>query len=214
MGVTDLVTTDAPVRRLLQMVQIWVMPEYEYVSWALIISMGKSATLNSSLRKGTFMKGASMFLTATDLHDLTGQARPASQSQWLRSKSIPFIMGGDGLIKVSKEALLLAMEKELVQPGDMPGADIARIDPWDKVEEKQMAELLGITYRALQGRRAREVIPKDVWCCVGGRIMYSLKRYDDWLESLWPAYISPNASAVPPRTARKRHSGEPIYKLV
>ncbi len=55
----------------------------------------------------------------------------------------------------------------------------------DKISEALMATVLGVTVRALQGRRARGQIPEGVWMKHGGRIIYSKKRYDEWLESQW-----------------------------
>lgn len=55
----------------------------------------------------------------------------------------------------------------------------------DKVTEQRMADLLGCTKRALEGRRLRGAIPEGVWMKHGGRIIYSKKRYDEWLESQW-----------------------------
>lgn len=158
------------------------------------------------------MTSASIFLSATDLRDLSGQARPILQAQWLRSKSIPFIMGGDGMLKVSKEALLSIMERELDERSSLVDAARHRQEPWDKVEEKEMAVLLGTTCRALQGRRVRGRIPADVWRSVDGRIMYSLKRYDDWLESLWSVYTPP--TTMPARRIGRKSSPGPVYKLV
>src|SRR5471030_2323557 len=57
-------------------------------------------------------------------------------------------------------------------------------DP-DKLTEKQMAERLGTTVKALQSRRSRNQIPEGVWNKFGHHIMYSVRRYDEWLESLW-----------------------------
>lgn len=55
----------------------------------------------------------------------------------------------------------------------------------DKVTEQKMADLLGCTKRALEGRRLRGSIPEGVWMKHSGRIIYSKKRYDEWLESQW-----------------------------
>jgi len=55
----------------------------------------------------------------------------------------------------------------------------------DKVPEARMAELLGTTKRALQAKRARKQIPEGVWLKIGRNIIYSLRRYDEWLESQW-----------------------------
>lgn len=58
-------------------------------------------------------------------------------------------------------------------------------DGMDKVSEERMAELLGTTKRALQARRARKQIPEGVWIKTGRQIIYSKRRYDEWLESQW-----------------------------
>jgi hypothetical protein len=55
----------------------------------------------------------------------------------------------------------------------------------DKLSEEKMAELLGTTKRALQARRARKQIPEGVWIKNGRQIIYSKRRYDEWLESQW-----------------------------
>ncbi|WP_285416558.1 hypothetical protein [Pseudomonas sp. efr-133-TYG-5] len=55
----------------------------------------------------------------------------------------------------------------------------------DKIPEDKMAELIGTTRRALQGKRARGVIPKGIWNSIDSRIYYSLRRYEAWLESQW-----------------------------
>ncbi|MNZ54017.1 hypothetical protein SAMN05216201_10946 [Pseudomonas linyingensis] len=69
----------------------------------------------------------------------------------------------------------------------------------DKVPEKKMAELLGITFRALQARRQRKEIPEGVWNRIGRSIIYSRRRYDEWLESQWtcpPVWKSETAESV------------------
>ncbi|KAF4557077.1 MULTISPECIES: hypothetical protein [unclassified Pseudomonas] len=55
----------------------------------------------------------------------------------------------------------------------------------DKVPEKKMAELIGITQRALEGKRVRGVIPEGVWKKIDNRIFYSIRRYEAWLEGAW-----------------------------
>jgi hypothetical protein len=55
----------------------------------------------------------------------------------------------------------------------------------DKISEEKMAELLGTTKRALQAKRARKQIPEGVWLKIGRNIIYSLRRYEEWLESQW-----------------------------
>jgi len=61
----------------------------------------------------------------------------------------------------------------------------------DKVSEEQMAELLDTTVKSLQHRRYRGQIPEGVWMKRGKAIYYSIRRYEEWLESQW---ICPPAS--------------------
>ena len=63
--------------------------------------------------------------------------------------------------------------------------ELPDMQPFDKVPEAKMAEILGTTKRALEGKRARGVIPEGVWNTFDGRIFYSLGRYNAWLESQW-----------------------------
>lgn len=55
----------------------------------------------------------------------------------------------------------------------------------DKVTEKKMAELVGCTAKALQRKREKGIIPNWVWMKIDGRIMFSKRRYEQWIESLW-----------------------------
>ena len=55
----------------------------------------------------------------------------------------------------------------------------------DKVLEAKMAELIGTTTKALQRKRERGIIPLGAWNIIDGRVTYSKRRYDDWVESLW-----------------------------
>ncbi|MNF86361.1 hypothetical protein D3C84_687940 [compost metagenome] len=75
---------------------------------------------------------------------------------------------------VTQNAAAGAAMRANTNPGDM-----------DKVSEEKMAELLGTTKRALQARRARKQIPEGVWIKIGRKIIYSKRRYDEWLESQW-----------------------------
>lgn len=88
----------------------------------------------------------------------------------------------------------------------MQGEDLDRLDPRplivradiDKVHEEEMAMLTGTTLKALQRKRARGVIPKGVYATIDGRVMYSIRRYDQWVESLWPDYqLVLNSSVMP-----------------
>jgi len=67
----------------------------------------------------------------------------------------------------------------------------------DKVPEARMAELIGTTKRALEGKRDRRVIPEGVWNKIDGRIFYSLRRYEAWLESQWACPQELNSLASP-----------------
>ncbi len=78
------------------------------------------------------------------------------------------------------------MHSKRKTPGDEhAGQEQAVAQEMDKVTEERMAELLGITLRALQTRRQRGKIPEGVWNKNGRNIMYSRWRYEEWLESLW-----------------------------
>lgn len=73
----------------------------------------------------------------------------------------------------------------------------------DKVPEARMAEIIGTTKRALEGKRDRGVIPEGVWNKIDGRIFYSVRRYEAWLESQWACpqelslLVSPSAFGSP-----------------
>ncbi|WP_256676495.1 MULTISPECIES: hypothetical protein [unclassified Pseudomonas] len=67
----------------------------------------------------------------------------------------------------------------------------------DKVPEARMAEIIGTTKRALEGKRDRGVIPEGVWNKIDGRIFYSLRRYEAWLESQWACPQELNSLASP-----------------
>ncbi len=76
----------------------------------------------------------------------------------------------------------------------------------DKVTEKRMAELVGTTPKALQRKRERNVIPENVWSKIDGRIMYSIWRYDEWIESQWgcPQELSAPQNTSPSGTRKKK----------
>lgn len=46
-----------------------------------------------------------------------------------------------------------------------------------------MAVILGTTKKALESKRALGIIPQGVWNNFDGRILYSVGRYDAWLEN-------------------------------
>lgn len=167
--------------------------------------------------------GNAMFLTKEEVGDLTGHARPAIQARWLRTNAIPFIIGGDGHPKVPKQSLLdyLASRTALVdQATEAPVCRLIDVtENWDKVSESMMAELLGTTAKALQGKRSRASIPPNVWSKVDGSILYSLKRYEAFLDDHWPVFTPAAATPKKPKTPRSiRHGnatqGKSIHLLV
>lgn len=113
---------------------------------------------------------------------------------------------------------------------DIPQQVFIRVDV-DKLMEDELARLIGTTPKALERKRQRRVIPEGVWATIDGRIMYSLKRYDAWVESLWPdsprelkssagtfASASPGTdagAAKRSRTPRPRKASkqQPVYVL-
>lgn len=50
-----------------------------------------------------------MFLSNTELEQLTGYQKPSAQARWLEQVGIPFLKGGDGKLR----ALRLAVEQRL-----------------------------------------------------------------------------------------------------
>ena len=50
-----------------------------------------------------------VFLSTSDLKQLTGYQKPSAQARWLEQVGLPFLMGGDGKLKV----LRLAVEQRL-----------------------------------------------------------------------------------------------------
>lgn len=94
----------------------------------------------------------------------------------------------------------------------------------DKVQEEEMARLVGTTATALKRKRQRGTIPEGVYATIDGRITYSIRRYDQWVESQWPSpqglksleEASASAScgtaagaAKPSRTRKPRKASKP-----
>ena len=77
----------------------------------------------------------------------------------------------------------------------------------DKIAEKNFAEMVGTTRRALQGKRQRNIIPKGVWNEIDGQIYYSIRRYEAWLESLWDCPPELNSQASQSAFASHGSSG-------
>lgn len=59
----------------------------------------------------------------------------------------------------------------------------------DKVLEDELSRLIGYPEgsRALERKRQRGIIPAGVYAVIDGRITYSIRRYDEWVESQWPS---------------------------
>ncbi|WP_240964905.1 hypothetical protein [Pseudomonas multiresinivorans] len=87
------------------------------------------------------------------------------------------------------------------------------IDEVDKVTEKRMAELIGTTAKALQRKRERKIIPAWVWAKIDGRIIYSKRRYDEWLESLWTCRPASKSSANQSEFASNGESADVAKRL-
>ncbi|MDT4870745.1 hypothetical protein FQZ97_1058360 [compost metagenome] len=102
----------------------------------------------------------------------------------------------------------------------------------DFVLEDELSRLIGYEpgSRALERKRQRGVIPKGVYAIIDGRITYSIKRYNAWIESQWPSLpesiskTGPSASAScgtaagvpkssPTRKRRKASSSPPVLEL-
>lgn len=66
----------------------------------------------------------------------------------------------------------------------------------DKVLEKRIAELIGTTPKALEHKRLSGFIPHGVWLKEGGRIMYSLERYNAWAENQWLSQMASRPGAI------------------
>lgn len=113
------------------------------------------------------------------------------------------------------------------QPDNRPFVVRAEID---KVTEEELAGLTGLTRRALQTKRQRGIIPAGVYATIDGRVIYSIRRYDQWVESQWPSppelkssdKASASAScgtaagaAKPSRSPRrpKASKQQPVYEL-
>lgn len=47
-----------------------------------------------------------MFLTATELIEMTGYQKHQAQQRWLKAQRIPFLIGGDGMPRVMRATVL------------------------------------------------------------------------------------------------------------
>ncbi|MDH4871994.1 helix-turn-helix domain-containing protein [Pseudomonas sp. BN515] len=89
----------------------------------------------------------------------------------------------------------------------------SRVNRPDMLTEVQMAEHLGITKRAIQGRRSRGQIPPEVCQKIGSTWFYSLKRYEAWLESQWPIGAIPQPTIPAPRGTIRKSARQPVLWL-
>jgi len=76
----------------------------------------------------------------------------------------------------------------------------------DFVLEDQLSRLIGYPEgsRALETKRQRGIIPKGVYATIDGRVTYSIKRYNAWIESQWPEQklmVSPRESNSPDKAS-------------
>lgn len=150
-------------------------------------------------------------LSADDLTELVGSTHFDAQAKWLRENGIPFVVGADKRVKVSSleithrlEPASHAFRASKGSSGALPKKEgLETPDSLDKLTEEQMAMLLGTTVKSLQHRRYRGQIPEGVWMKRGKAIYYSIRRYEEWLESVWPANVRQKDVAPSPRVKRK-----------
>ncbi|MNP28719.1 Helix-turn-helix domain protein [compost metagenome] len=83
----------------------------------------------------------------------------------------------------------------------------------DMLTEVQMAEHLGITKRAIQGRRSRGQIPPEVCQKIGSTWFYSLKRFEAWLESQWPTEYRSMPPIADPRRKPRNSPRQHVYRI-
>lgn len=122
--------------------------------------------------------------------------------------------------------LLNQLEQQFVAIGQTFGEIAAHLKkpPTEHVprflSEPQMATHLGITKRAIQHRRMRGQIPPSVVQKVGPDWIYSVDRYEAWLDSLWTTPTTSLKSRYVPdakttkRANRSHHGPKVITKLV
>lgn len=61
-----------------------------------------------------------MFLSNSDVEQLTGYQKPTAQARWLEQVGLPYLKGGDGKLKV----LRLAVEQKLgAAPANKPNRE-------------------------------------------------------------------------------------------
>lgn len=161
-------------------------------------------------------------LPPAELAVLAGSTRSNTQAAWLQANGIPFMIGSDRRVKVlaaevlsrlqSAPCCLHTLVEEQGEPVALDGLEMESAT--DKLTEQQMAADLGITHRALRTRRHRGKIPEGVWMKVGRVTYYSRQKYEQWLESVWPADVGQKVVVTSPRARRKLGSRAPFPLLV
>lgn len=86
-----------------------------------------------------------------------------------------------GLFEVKGQA-----EREAARKENLP----------DILHHKRMALYLGLSDDALRRRRARGLIPVQIYQCIDGRYYYSRSRYDAWIEGLLPGAPRPRNKSI------------------
>ncbi len=160
-------------------------------------------------------------LTPAELSLLAGSTRSNTQAAWLMANGIPYLVGADGKVKVLAAEIYSRLSSESPAgngseaPRTRPALPLltAELAPSDKLTETQMADELGTSLKALQHRRYGGQIPEGVWMKQGRTIYYSLKRYDDWLESVWKPKLLPQIQTEL-RPPRPRRNGSATYPLL
>jgi hypothetical protein len=66
----------------------------------------------------------SEFLTSTDLHALTGYARPSKQAQWLKEQGIPHRVDGARVIVTTKHATNWIEGRTVIGPGEFDWSSV------------------------------------------------------------------------------------------
>lgn len=59
-----------------------------------------------------------MFLSDSELRELTGYQKPSAQMRWLKAQDIVFLIGGDGLPKVLRSVIIARLGGSLSVPPD------------------------------------------------------------------------------------------------
>lgn len=77
----------------------------------------------------------------------------------------------------------------------------------DHVTETEMAVIYHTTKKALEGRRHKGQIPKGVWFYAFGKVHYSIKGYEAWLESQRECQRASSSSGSPSESASRAPAG-------